>query len=373
MSNLALSRKNTLERVLADLGGQADIISGILPPDLPLERFRANITNALHSNPRILDCEPRSIVQACMKAAYDGLRVDGREAAIVDHEMTINRGKQGEKKIKVAQYFPMSFGLIQQVLKGKEVAAMYAEVIREGDEYHVQRGTNAGIHHIPDIAGGGKILAAYSVATLANGAQTFEFLTGADLKDIRSAAQTQKVWDRWEGEMSKKSAVRRHRKTLPLGERDIVIRDAEADDLYPDMKSTAAALPGHETRPMPTRHAIADQQGTGSGASVDLSDDDREHVVIDQAAKDEPKGRKAKTKEEAGPAATDLPGDAGEWRQWASALDAEIMAAATPDDVNAIAAREEARLSAAPKDLANYLRGLITDRLADFATEGSPS
>src|SRR3546814_20548883 len=70
----------------------------------------------------------------------------------------------------------------------------------------------------------GEIVGAYSVATLKGGYKTFEILDRNDLADIKSAAKTKKVWDRWGGEMSKKSAVRRHRKTLPRGDREQIGR-----------------------------------------------------------------------------------------------------------------------------------------------------
>src|SRR3546814_19852729 len=68
----------------------------------------------------------------------------------------------------------------------------------------------------------GEIVGAYSVATLKGGYKTFEILDRNDLADIKSAAKTKKVWDRLGGEMSKTSAVRRPRTTLPLGDRDPV-------------------------------------------------------------------------------------------------------------------------------------------------------
>src|SRR3546814_14428278 len=64
--------------------------------------------------------------------------------------------------------------------------------------------------------------------------------------DVCSSDLTKKVWDRWGGEMSKKSAVRRHRKTLPLGDRDLVINDSEAAELYGDID------PGRESLPAPS-------------------------------------------------------------------------------------------------------------------------
>src|SRR3546814_8132095 len=81
-----------------------------------------------------------------------------------------------------------------------------------------------------DVYSADIIFGAYSVATLKGGYKTFEILDRNDLADIKSAAKTKKVWDRWGGEMSKKSAVRRHRKTLPLGDRDLVINDSRSEE-----------------------------------------------------------------------------------------------------------------------------------------------
>jgi len=367
-ANANTSRSQKLSQVLATLGKHADDIIGLLPPDLPLERFYANVTNALSSNPALLDCEAQSIVQACMKAAYDGLRIDGREAVIVGREMTYDKNKASERKVKLAHYMPMAFGLIQQVLRGGEVKSIVADVIRANDEYHVQRGTAPGIHHIPKLDGPrGDIIAAYSVATWASGAMTFELLTKEDLGAIQGASQTDMVWKRWPGEMSKKSAIRRHRKTLPLGNRDIVIRDAEADALFPEMQPGQESLPAPAQTARPTRQAIADRQGAQAGADIDLGDDDG--VVVEQAQQEKrAKVRQAgKAKDPVAAGQADIPATEEEWRGWAVDVETRVNAAADADAVNTIASAEEGRMVAASKERRDYLRGLISDRLADFA------
>src|SRR3546814_1797568 len=77
----------------------------------------------------ILDATAASIVKACMKAAYDGLRIDGKEAAIVVHENTYGQG-QNQRKVKEAEYFPMAFGLIQQVLRSEEHTSELQSLMR---------------------------------------------------------------------------------------------------------------------------------------------------------------------------------------------------------------------------------------------------
>lgn len=366
------ARNATLNNVMTMLGGRAEEISNMLPQDLPLERFQANVLNALRNTPSILDCTVNSIVKSCMKAAYDGLRLDGREAALVVHETTYDRGKPTEKKVKEAQYFPMAFGLNQQILRGGEVTSIYADVIRENDEYLVQRGTNPGIHHVPNLtAGRGKLIAAYSVARLKSGDVTFELLDQQDIADIRKAAKTQNVWEQWPGEMWKKSATRRHRKTLPLGDRDVIINDAEALDMF-DMEGSQDKLPAPAPRQeRPTRAAIADRQGTESGVPLDLGHDEDGVIVEngDQAKKstDQEKVNQAEESQQAGPE-DDVPGTDEEWQLWSQDIEADLLKAENAEVVNEIALRETKRLDAADKGRASYIRGLITDRLADFAT-----
>src|SRR3546814_12531371 len=75
--------------------------------------------------------------------------------------------------------------------------------------------------------------------------------------------------------MSKQSAVRRHRKTPPLGDRDLVINDSEAAELYGDIDPGRESLPApSHQRERPTREgarqAIENRQGTESGAPMDL-------------------------------------------------------------------------------------------------------
>lgn len=368
--NQQITAGQRLEHVLAALRNAIADIEPFL--DIPFDKFLATVRQALVNSPDILKCTPASIIRACIKAAHDGLRIDGREAALVKHGVKVS--KQPERWEDRAEYFPMVFGIVQQILKGGEVIAMESEVVREGDEFEVMRGTNPGIHHRPNYEGErGQIIAAYSVATLKSGVKTFEVMDRADLAAVKAAAKTKYVWDAWPGEMSRKSVVRRHRKMLPLGDRDIV--DSEERSMFEDIEQPAAGI-GHNSRPRPTRESVAQAQDTSAGMLMDASCD-VDGVVIDQERPKEKVARQA-AKASSGkssqgataPGQADMPADASEWQQWASGVDREIVDAPDAVAVNTIAQREEGRLKAAPKQHADYLRGLIADRLTDFATEG---
>src|SRR3546814_16713309 len=105
--------------------------------------------------------------------------------------------------------------------------------------------------------------------------------------------------------MSKKSAVRRHRKTLPLGDRDLVINDSEAAELYGDIDPGRESLPApSHQRERPTREgarqAIENRQGTESGAPMDL-DHDEDGVVIENGHREQkPEGTHRSAERRAG-------------------------------------------------------------------------
>src|SRR3546814_1217884 len=127
-----------MPQVLNQLGNREKEISNMLPQDHPLERFQANVLNALRNTPSILDATAASSVKACMKAAYDGLRIDGKAAAIAVHDKTYGQD-QIQRKVKEAEYIRMAFGLIQHVLRGGEVVGIEGEVIRQKERTIVKQ------------------------------------------------------------------------------------------------------------------------------------------------------------------------------------------------------------------------------------------
>jgi len=377
-----MSRENTLSTVLKNLSNSENEIRHVLPDDLPYERFIATTQQALLQFPQILDCTPGSITQACMKAAYDGLRIDGREAALVERKMSQKGRNQGAKK-KMAQYMPMAFGLVQQIYRGKEVVAMEVDVVYEGDEYHVQKGTNPGIHHAPNLERkkDAKIIAAYSVATLKSGHKTFEVMGMADLAQVRAAASYDVVWKAWPGEMSKKSVVRRHRKMLPLGDRDIV--DTEQGDMY-EMESPGI---GHNSSPMkiPQRPrqaaAIENQAGTGAGVQI-LSDDEPEGEVVEagQRLRNDTANEGANLKREEAMSNSsasneeekiNMPEDDDGWRKWCGWFSDQVKGCKTEKDLDDLMAEHNSFVAHCPDQIYVGAGETVDNKRTDFAMEAA--
>jgi len=273
------NREASLSLVLSNLSRNENELRQILPADMSYERFIATTQQALLQFPQILDCTAGSLTQACMKAAYDGLRIDGREAAIIERKQK-GKGRNQGMVTKLAQYMPMAFGLVQQIYRGGEVSAMEVDVVYEGDDYQIQKGTNPGIHHVPNLERpkSSKIIAAYSIATLKSGYKTFEVLGMADLAAIKGAASYDTVWKAWPGEMSKKSAVRRHRKMLPLGDRDVI--DVEQGDMY-DIGAQSTLPQSASTRP--ARPRLREEPQNQNGVQMLVDEEPRGKVIDTQA------------------------------------------------------------------------------------------
>lgn len=375
-NNEALGLQQQLQFVLGQLVTRKEEIAAVLPPDLPFDRFHATINQALRNNPKILRCTGVSIVNACVKSAYDGLRLDGKEAALVDHNVKVSRNP--DRWENHAEYFPMVRGLIKKILIAREVVAMEAEVIYEHDTYRIVRGTNPEIHHEPRLVGDrGKAIAYYSIATLKGGYRSAEFMTAADVADVQKEAKTDFVWNRWPGEMGKKSVTRRHEKKLPSG-RDMI--DVEAMAMFPQYDRSQPhpqfAQIGHNQQSSmparPTRAALPDESGTAFGVQFDTGAFDRDGVVVDQD-RDQPREerqqeqRREEPREQAQEPDVQLPEDEKAWGIWGVSLEDKIRDAKTVEEVDRAWREAQPIYKHASKAIRDRLTAKVTERNADLA------
>lgn len=219
-----------------------------LPAHIPVERFCRVLMTAIQQNPELLECERRSLWNAAIKAAQDGLLPDGREGAMVVRKDR-NRGK-------LANWQPMIAGIRKKVRNSGEIATWDAHCVYEGDEFQFKLGDDPGVHHAYDLkAPRGKIIGAYSVAVMKDGQKSYEVMTIGEIRAIRDRSDAWKAfkagfikstpWQTDEGEMCRKTVARRHSKVLPMSTDldDLVRRDEEHyqfDDAKEQSKATGS-------------------------------------------------------------------------------------------------------------------------------------
>lgn len=181
-----------------------------LPPQIPVEKFIRTTLTAVQMNPELLGADRRSLLGACMKAAQDGLLLDGREAAPV----IFNSKDKG----KVVQYMPMVGGILKKIRNSGELASISAQVVYDKDDFQYELGDNESITHKPFLGEDrGKQIAVYAVAKTKDGAIYREVMSVADVEKVRASSKAGKFgpWVEWWDEMAKKTVIRRMAKRLP--------------------------------------------------------------------------------------------------------------------------------------------------------------
>lgn len=244
-----------------------------LPPQIPVQKFIRTTMTAVQMNPDLLNCDRRTLLASCMKAAQDGLLVDGREAALV-----IFRTKSGP----AAQYMPMIGGLLKKLRNSGELASISAHVAYENDEFRYELGDDERIIHRPNLGGNrGQAIAAYAIAKTKDGATYREVMSLDQIEQVRnvSRAKDNGPWSQWWDEMARKTVLRRLMKRLPSSADldSVLAHDNETNDLAPQVvQTTVTPVNG---QPSKLRAAIGIEEPDG----VDATDAAESAAIRDEA------------------------------------------------------------------------------------------
>jgi len=132
------------------------------------------------------------------------------------------------KKINTVAFEPSYQGLVKLLTDSGSVSMIYAQLVYEGDEFEVSFGTSTEIVHKPKFASK-DITHVYAVAILPNGIKVPEVMAIGEIESIRERSDSYKafkagkikscVWSTDEGEMARKTVIRRIFKYLPKTER----------------------------------------------------------------------------------------------------------------------------------------------------------
>jgi recombination protein RecT len=232
---------------LSSMGAQ---FRAALPNHISVDRFSRVVMTAVQNNPELLECDQRSLWNAAMKAAQDGLLPDGREGAI-----TVR--KDWKKGTKLALWQPMITGIRKKARNSGEIATWDAHVVFANDIFEYELGDDPSVRHKPALTNRGPIIAAYSVCTLKSGEKTREIMSIEQIHEIRDRYSDgwkafkagyikSTPWSTSEEEMCRKTVARRHSKVLPMSsDLDILMRRddqrQEDDDVaVPRIATTSA-------------------------------------------------------------------------------------------------------------------------------------
>jgi recombination protein RecT len=248
-----MSQSLTTQTFETELDSINPRIAAMLPPDVPLEKFRQVVLAAIRQKPDLLKCNQSSLFSACLNAAQDGLLPDGREGAIVPRK-------------GIAVWQPMIGGIFKRLKSGGSVASLSANVVYDGEEFAVMLGDEDRIVHRRDVSlvRRGQEVAVYAIARLKDGTAEREIMTWEQVEAVRqaSAMPNSGPWTDWPDEMARKTVIRRLSKRLPVLDPadEALQRTIQRVDALYDFDSKAAAITPPQTSQPPLKAAAAPMQ-----------------------------------------------------------------------------------------------------------------
>lgn len=215
-----------------------------LPAQIPAEKFVRTLITTIQMNQHLLECDRRSLYAAAMKAAQDGLLMDGREATAV-----VFRSKGGQ----ICQYMPMVGGILKKMRNSGDISSVSAHVAKENDLFEYELGDNERIIHKPLLSGDrGKTIASYAIVKTKDGGIYRDVMTLTEIEKIRNTSKAKDAgpWVDWYDEMAEKSVLKRISKRAPSSAdvEQVIDHDNEVAGI-PRLPETELAAPGEGGRP----------------------------------------------------------------------------------------------------------------------------
>ena len=178
-------------------------------------------------NPFLQKCESQSVLRAVMNVAQVGLTLN----PVSKYAYLIPRYNGANRQMECVLE-PSYIGLAKLLTDSGSVKSIECHLIYEGDAIKVDMASEQKIlSHVPYFLNGkdkGVILGVYSNATLSDGTKHVEIMSFVELSEIKERSESWKAfkdgkiksctWVTDEGEMCRKTIIKRHSKYLPKSE-----------------------------------------------------------------------------------------------------------------------------------------------------------
>lgn len=206
------------------------------------------------------ECTPRSIIGCVLRTAILGLNPALGECYYIPRRRNVAPKGQPPQYVMEATFQDSYPGLVSLARRSGQVKTVFAEVVREGDEFSFQRGTSPCIIHKPTLNTDANKIAAYAVIEYMNGGTEFAVMSPAQVNQHRMKSPYQNangptgIWMEWEDSMWKKTAIREVMKIAPKSVEVSMALQTDNAVLYPESFNAGQVDP----------HRVfhADEQGT---------------------------------------------------------------------------------------------------------------
>lgn len=183
-----------------------------LPVDFNIARFVQNSLALINGNETLQKYAQSygtaSIKQGLMRGAFLGLDALNSEFHLIPYGKDLQFMIDYRGAVKLMKQYSI-----------KPIADIFAEVVRQGDEY--SKWSEDGIQHYkfePIPFNGGAVIGAFAVCRFTDGTLLVEELDKAELEKIRQKSKMSNgmAWKDFTTEMYKKSCIHRLKKRVPL-------------------------------------------------------------------------------------------------------------------------------------------------------------
>jgi len=219
MSSIALNTKSDIMNFISS--NLAKVIDSE-KLDIDIEKEKLFAYQALTANNYLLNVaknNPKSLMKAVINIVLTGASLN----PVLKLAYLVPRDKQ------VMLQFSYK-GMINLLEREGAVKTIYADIVRKGDEFEVEKGTEPKIFHKPDPFSDNEIIGAYAVAVLKDDSKQFVVLSKKKIETIRAFSKVKSSnspWNKFYDEMAKKTAIHNLCKTLPLSDKAMNIFDSE--------------------------------------------------------------------------------------------------------------------------------------------------
>jgi len=204
-------------------------IKAALPKEMSSDRLRRIAMTEIRSNPKLMECDPRSLFGAVIQSAQLGL-----EPGIMGQAYLIPFRNKGQMEV---QFIPGFKGLLSLARRSGQIKKVETGVVREGDTFEVEYGTHEQLRHTPGRERG-QTEYVYALAKL-RGEEgdepevQFEVMSVEEVESVRatSKAGNSGPWVDWWEQMARKTVAKRLIKWLPTAveAQEAVAYDERAD------------------------------------------------------------------------------------------------------------------------------------------------
>mgnify|MGYP003676587764 FL=1 len=146
------------------------------------DEFYVSCVNAVKKNPKLLQCDPKSLFGAILLSAEVGLRFNTPE----QHAYILPYGNEAQFQIGYK-------GLVEMMYRNPRVLKIYGEAVFEKDEFDYGYGLNPFLTHKPHRGGDrGTLTCVYAVCKLKDAEPVFTVVEKSELDKVKKLSQAGK-------------------------------------------------------------------------------------------------------------------------------------------------------------------------------------